>query len=60
MTLTFIFWLIMLLWILGGVVVGFRPAAGDFRYTLLGSSLLLFILFLIVGLKLFGFPIKGG
>ena len=57
MTLTFMFWFCMFLWLLGILGVWFRPEA---RWPVVGSSVVMFILFLLVGLKLFGHPITGG
>lgn len=48
----------MLLWLLFSGWSGLR-VTGDGRYSTWGSGLLLFILFVIVGLRLFGAPLKG-
>jgi hypothetical protein len=58
MTLSFIYWLLMFLWVLFSLWWGWRSDAAG-RPTVAGSGLLLFLLFLILGLKLFGQPIKG-
>lgn len=58
MTLSFLFWLLMLLWLLFSGWSGTR-VAGDGRYGVWGSGLLLFFLFVILGLKMFGAPLKG-
>lgn len=55
MTVGFVFWLIMLLWLILGVVGALRAAPVNGWST--GSDLLLFILFCLVGWKLFGTPI---
>jgi len=57
MTLQLIFWVLMLLWL----VLGFwlywpgRPAQ---PYGMLGSTVFLFVLFLILGWATFGAPVK--
>lgn len=56
MTVGFLFWLLMILWLLFGGWFAFRPN-GD-RYTF-GWSLLVFLLFLLLGIRVFGWPIKG-
>jgi hypothetical protein len=61
MTIGFLFWLLMLLWLVfglywrwpGGAPVG--PAWGP-----VGGDLILFILLFLLGWKAFGFPIHGG
>jgi hypothetical protein len=58
MTLSFLYWLLMLLWLLFSGWWGWRTDAAG-RSSVWGSGVLLFLLFLILGLKLFGFPIKG-
>lgn len=57
MTLTFVYWFLMLLWLLFG---GFWIYRGEgWPWGPRGNWLLLFLLFLILGLKNFGSPIKG-
>lgn len=56
MPLAFIFWLLMLLWVVFTGWYGFRP---DGDRAGLPGSFLLFLLFVVVGLKLFGAPISG-
>jgi hypothetical protein len=55
----FIYWLLILLWIIfgffaywprGGAVIGYGPV---------GNHLLALILFILIGIALFGFPIGG-
>jgi hypothetical protein len=58
MTLGFIFWFIMLLWLL--FAIAWNQGWGNIgTYGPLGNSLLLFILFLLLGWKVYGFPIHG-
>ena len=59
MTIGFLFWLLMILWFVfgawhGTVVMGTPPG----RYVIVGN-LLVFILFLLLGIHAFGWPIKG-
>ena len=56
MSIAFIFWLLMLLWLLFGVRQNWPP--GD-NYWPLGGNLLLFILLFLLGWRAFGFPIQG-
>jgi len=57
MTLSFIYWFIILCWILFGSWWSFRPT-GDRGF--FGITLLIFILFVLLGLHDFGFPIRSG
>ena len=56
MSLTFVFWFLMLCWILFSCWFGFRTGGDRLWF---GGGVLIFILFLVIGLKLFGFPIHG-
>ena len=56
MTIGFLFWLLMVLWL----IFGFYWNRNDIRsgnYGMLGGNLLLFILLFLLGWKMFGFPI---
>jgi hypothetical protein len=55
MSLGLIFWILMLLWLLGSAYTRW-PLANPRAY---GVDLLLFILLLILGWGVFGAPIKG-
>jgi hypothetical protein len=57
MTIAFLFWLLMLLWLLFGLYWTW-PADGR-AFAPVGGNLLLFILLFLLGWKLFGFPIQG-
>jgi len=61
MSLGLAFWIIMLLWLVLGVFWAWpTPTAYPYHAWLpLGSTLLLFILFLLVGWKVFGPPLHG-
>jgi hypothetical protein len=62
MTIGLWFWLLMLGWLIWGGIVGFRhrPAAAPFGpfYWGVGWSLLLFVLLLLIGCKIFGDPLS--
>lgn len=55
-----IFWVLMLLWVIFGLVLSWPtgPSAGYHVYFPVGGNLLLFILLLLLGWKTFGSPIK--
>ncbi len=58
MTIGFLFWLLMLLWLLFGLYMN-RPAIAGGNYGILGGNLLLFILLFLLGWRVFGFIIQG-
>jgi len=60
MSISFIYWFLLLLWLLFGFVILWPSptAAGSFVWLPLGGNLLLFTLFVLIGLKVFGSPIK--
>lgn len=58
MTIGFIFWFIMLLWLLFAIAWN-QNWAGTSAWGPMGNSVLLFILFLLLGWHSFGFPIRG-
>ncbi len=56
-----LYWLLVILWLIFGLWSGW-PVAGSPNPTgwrPVGGSLLAFVLFVLIGLKLFGFPIGG-
>lgn len=55
MSLGLAFYILMLLWLVLGWVVG--PEGATWRYY--GPNLMLFCLFLLLGWKTFGAPLKG-
>lgn len=58
MTLDVVFWILMLLWLVFGAWPVFRgPAAPN--WPLIGGTLLQFILFALLGWKVFGPAIHG-
>jgi hypothetical protein len=58
MPLSLLYWILMLFYVLFGCWWGYsQPAPG--RYGVVGGSILAFLLFLVLGLKLFGGPIQG-
>jgi hypothetical protein len=56
MTLGLAFWIIMLIWLVFGILshLGFVGAS----YGLLGGTVLLFVLFLLLGWQVFGPPLR--
>lgn len=55
MTLGLCFWILMLIWLVFGVLVHFTVVAGV--YGAVGNSLLLFVLFMLLGWAVFGPPL---
>lgn len=51
------FWILMLIWLVFGFLWHFNYLGGP--YGPLGSTLLLFVLFLLLGWKVFGAPLHG-
>lgn len=58
MTIGFLFWLLMILWLVFGIFWLYPFDAVSLRP--IGGNLLLFILLFMLGWKVFGFPIHGG
>jgi len=58
-TLTFLYWLLMLFWVLTGIWWGSTCDPIN-RGRFGGWGLLLFLMLLVLGLKIFGWPIRGG
>jgi len=58
MSIGLIFWIIMLIWLLFALAWNFNWA-GVSPYVSLGNSLLLFVLFLLIGWRVFGPPVHG-
>jgi hypothetical protein len=56
MTIGFLFWLIMVLWFLFGIYRNVAPTPP--AWPLFGDVLILFILFLLLGIQVFGWPIR--
>ncbi len=54
MTLALAFWILMLIWLVFGLSVHYWPGSPPWV-----GTLLLFILFLLLGWKTFGSPIHG-
>lgn len=57
MTIALLFWILMVIWAVSGAYVrwGSPPAT---PYTLLATDILIFVLFLLLGIAAFGWPIK--
>lgn len=58
MTLGLAYWIIMLIWLVLGLWVGYASFGGASHYVL-GGNLLLFVLLLLLGWKVFGAPLHG-
>lgn len=56
MTLGLCFWILMLIWFVFGLLIHFSYVAGP--YVGFGNSLLLFVLFLLLGWAVFGAPLR--
>jgi len=57
MTLGLLYWILMLFWLIFGLWNGYAPGQ-PFTFRSWGGTLLEFILFLIVGWRVFGSPIQ--
>jgi hypothetical protein len=58
MSIGFIFWLLMILWLVFGIW-SFRGGVPAPNYPFVGGSLFMFVLLLLLGIQTFGWPIKG-
>ena len=56
MSLGLIFWVLMLIWLVGGIYYGYANPNNPY---LIGGNVLLFILLLVLGWAAFGPPIHG-
>jgi len=59
MTIGLAFWILMLLWLVLGLWWAWPPGPVGHGWFPLGSTVLLFILFLLLGWKVFGPPLHG-
>jgi hypothetical protein len=55
MTLGLAYWVLMLIWFVFGMLVHFHVVAGT--YGVVGGTLLLFVLFVLLGWQVFGPPL---
>ena len=58
MTIGLVFWILMLIWAVFGIATHLDPGWGG-PYGVWGNTLLIFILFLLLGWHAFGPPIHG-
>ncbi len=58
MTIGFVFWLLMILWLVFGLYLNRDDLRGG-KYGIAGGNLLLFVLLFLLGWKSFGFVIQG-
>lgn len=56
MSIGLAFWILMLIWLVFGILVHFGYVGG---FAVAGNAILLFILFLLLGWKVFGPPLHG-
>lgn len=61
MTRGLIFWVLMLIWFVFGLVIAFSPGTlGGYAHIGSGANtLLLFILFVLLGWQVYGPPVRG-
>lgn len=52
-----LYWLLVILWLIFGLWSGWPIAGNPNGWRPMGGSLLIFVLFVLIGLELFGFPI---
>jgi len=57
MTLGLAFWILMLIWFVFGVLIHFGFAGS---YGVIGNTVLIFVLFLLLGWQVFGAPLRHG
>lgn len=57
MTFGLIYWILMLIWFVFGLVLNFSPSGGFSHWGGIANTLLFFILFLLLGWKVFGAPV---
>jgi hypothetical protein len=56
MSLDLLFWILMLLWLIG---YGYSATRAPFVWPVIGPNILLFILLVILGWRVFGSAVKG-
>lgn len=54
-----LYWLLVILWLIFGLWSGWPTIGTPAGWRPMGGSLLAFVLFVLIGLELFGFPISG-
>ena len=57
MPLSILFWVLMILWLVLGSWAGYVPGQ-PYPFRTFGANFLLFLLFVIVGWKVFGSPVQ--
>lgn len=58
MTLGLAYWILMLIWLIFGLYLGWSDFAANRFYV--GGNLMLFILLLLLGWQVFGAPLRSG
>ena len=59
MTRSAIFWVLMILWLIFGVVFSWPAGGGFWAFAPVGNQLLAFVLFGLLGWQVFGPAVKG-
>jgi len=59
MALSLMFWIIMLVWLILALAHGFTVGIAGPMYWYMGMNVVVWILFLLVGWRVFGPPIHG-
>lgn len=54
-----LYWLLLILWLVFGLWINWPGAGTPNGWRPVASNLLLWVLFALIGLKIFGFPIGG-
>jgi len=55
--LSLAYWLLMFFWVLSALYWGYQTPEGPARFGSWGWAFLIFLLFVVIGYKLFGHPI---
>jgi hypothetical protein len=59
MTIGFLFWLLMILWLIFGLWINWPSQPGPAGWRPVGGNLLLFVLLFLLGWRVFGFVIQN-
>jgi hypothetical protein len=60
MTIGFLFWLLMILWLIFGLYWSWPATPAPAAFWPIGGHFVLWVLLFLLGWKVFGFPIHGG
>lgn len=59
MTYSLLYWILMLFWLVFGLWSSYPVAGTPWRPQMIGGTLLQFVLFVLIGVKLFGAPLHS-